>query len=149
MSLTLVHSRRERPVRKHRALDRIAVLEQELRELRAKLAGADDFFMIQEQYVRDLETENRELKEQLAGKQDALTAIGKDRDALERIVRDLEGQLADAERRLDIRTWAEAAAAKTQELSIIQVVPLHDAPFATTSPGRVRPSWAKDEEAIA
>jgi hypothetical protein len=63
------------------------------------------------------------------------------------IVRQLENQLADAERRLDVRKWAEAAAAKTQEIPIVTaVMPLHRAPFASTDPGRSRPSWAKDDE---
>jgi len=43
-------------------------------------------------------------------------------------VRELEDRLADLQRRLDVRTWAEAAAAKTQEIPVItRVLPLNDA----------------------
>lgn len=53
-------------------------------------------------------------------------------------VRQLQNELADVERRLDVRTWAEAAAAKTQEIPIItQVLPLYEAPFATVDPGQI------------
>jgi chromosome segregation ATPase len=149
--VSLIH-RREKPQRKHRADDRIAELtatyEHKLAGLREenvllhkRLSGADDFFMIQEEYVKSLETEIRQLKDENRSEREARTAIEKDRDALERYIRDLEGQLADAERRLDVRTWAEAAAAKTQEMPAIQVMPLSQAPFATTDPARI-PSWA-------
>jgi hypothetical protein len=62
-------------------------------------------------------------------------------------VRGLEDQIADLERRLDIRTLAEAAAAQTQPITVITpVLPLYAAPFATTNPGRVPPSWAVADE---
>jgi hypothetical protein len=63
------------------------------------------------------------------------------------VVRGLEDQIAELERRLDIRTFAEAAAAQTQPIQVITpVLPLHQAPFATTNPGRVPPSWAAADE---
>jgi hypothetical protein len=63
------------------------------------------------------------------------------------IVRGLEKQIAEFERRLEIRTFAEAAAAQTQPIQVITpVLPLHQAPFATTNPGRVPPSWAVVDE---
>ena len=63
-------------------------------------------------------------------------------------VRDLEARLADMERRLDVGVLAEAAAATTQEIPVITaVMPLHEAPFATTNPGRLPCSWGvKDDE---
>ena len=138
MSLTLIPSRKERPARKHRAKDRLAVREQELDELQRRLDDADALIMRQAARLGDLETGNEQLQGRLQETQDALINVGKDRDALERYVRDLEKQLADAERRLNIRTWAEAAAAKTQEMPVvIEVVPLHRAPFATVDPGRI------------
>ena len=69
------------------------------------------------------------------------------------IVTGLERQLADLEHRLGIACRATAAADQTQEIDPEAVkrmlgrpVPLHQAPFATTDPGRVRPSWARNEE---
>jgi len=64
------------------------------------------------------------------------------------VVRGLEDQIAELERRLRVGVLAEAAAAQTQEIPILVApVPLHQAPFATTNPGHVRPSWAiRDDE---
>lgn len=150
--MSLLH-RDARPKRKHRADDRIAALQSTITSLREDIAmllnqraAADDYFMRLDQHRKELEVEAEQLTEQLAGERTARIAVEKDRDALERYIRDLEGQLADAERRLDVRTWAEAAAAKTQELPVIEVVPLAQAPFATTNPARVQ-SWAKGEPA--
>lgn len=62
----------------------------------------------------------------------------------------LEQQIADLERRLAIACQANAAADQTQEIDPEVVaricgrpVPLFEAPFATTDPGRVAPSWAR------
>lgn len=62
----------------------------------------------------------------------------------------LERQVADLERRLAIACQASAAADQTQEIDpeavkrlTAQPVPLYRAPFASTDPGRVRPSWAR------
>ncbi|MFD5798787.1 hypothetical protein ACFWIO_35690 [Streptomyces diastatochromogenes] len=133
----------------HRADDRIAELtatyEKQLADLREEnvllheqRAAADDWFMLLDQHRKELEVEVERLKGQLAEEREACIAVGKDRDALDRYVHDLEKQLADVERRLDIRTWAEAAAAKTQEMPVITaVMPLSQAPFATVDPGRI------------
>lgn len=66
------------------------------------------------------------------------------------IVRGLEQQVADLERRLAIACQASAAADQTQEIDpetvrriCAQPVPLYEAPFATVDPGDVRPSWAR------
>jgi hypothetical protein len=125
----------------HRAHDRIAELERlvgELREenviLHNRQAAADDFFMIQDQYATDLEAE-------LTQEKRAHAATRADLDVRNRWVADLEGRLADAERRLDIRKLAETAAERTQEMPVITpVVPLHQSPQAKTAP-----SWAKQE----
>jgi chromosome segregation ATPase len=122
----------------HRAADRIAELEElvgQLREENVKLhnrqAAADDFFMIQDQYATDLEAE-------LAQEKRTHAATRTDLQARNRWVRDLEGRLADAERRLDIRKLAETAAERTQEMPVITpVVPLHQSPQAVTDPGQV------------
>lgn len=135
MSLTLIHSRKDRPVRKHRAIDRVAEQECELADLRARLNDADE--LIQRQAIRlaELETGNEELVERLQEMQDALINVGRDRDALERYVRDLENQVTDRDRRLELRTWADTVATKTQEIPVItRVMSLHKAPFATADP---------------
>lgn len=73
---------------------------------------------------------------------------------LEQVVGRRDEQIADLERRLEAQVAAEHVIAETQELDgeeiqrhCIRPVPLHEAPFATTNPGRVRPSWAKDDPA--
>ncbi|MET9521462.1 hypothetical protein [Streptomyces coeruleorubidus] len=127
----------------HRAADRIAELERlvdQLRDENVKLlnrqAAADDFFMIQDQYATDLEAE-------LAQEKRAHAATRADLEVHNRWVADLEGRLADAERRLDISKLAETAVERTQEMpAITPVVPLHQSPQA-----RSAPSWAKTVEA--
>ncbi|MFJ5973571.1 hypothetical protein [Streptomyces sp. NPDC093060] len=133
---------------RRRAADKVAELREENVLLHEQRAAADDWFMLLDQHRKELETEVEQLKERLVEEQSARTAIEKDRDAQEGWIQHLEGQLKDAKRRLDIRTWAEAAAAQTQEMAVVtRVLPLHEAPFAATNPGRVRPSWAKDDPA--
>jgi hypothetical protein len=118
----------------HRAADRIAELETLVDQLREenvvllnRQAAADDFFMIQDQYATDLEAE-------LAQEKRAHAATLADLQTRNRWVTDLEGRLADAERRLDIRRLAETAAERTQEMpAITPVVPLHQAPQAKTN----------------
>ncbi|MGW1744504.1 hypothetical protein ACWCRD_02580 [Streptomyces sp. NPDC002092] len=70
------------------------------------------------------------------------------------VVRGLEQQVADLERRLDIRAFAEAAAAKTQELDVRSlqerfadgpVLALNQTPMARRGAGNV-PAWVKDEQ---
>ncbi|MGW5636682.1 hypothetical protein [Streptomyces sp. NPDC003832] len=58
------------------------------------------------------------------------------------IVRGLEGRIADLERRLNVGVLAESVVTKTQELSLEEirrhcVIPLREAPFAATDPGRI------------
>jgi chromosome segregation ATPase len=132
---------------RRRAADKVTELREENVKLLTLLAGADDQFMLQDQRIKELEVENGDLKQQLAGEREARIGIERDRDAQERWIQHLQSELADAERRLDVRTWAEAAAAKTVEMPVIEVVPLYAAPFATTNPGRVRPAWAKTDPA--
>jgi hypothetical protein len=123
----------------HRAHDRIAELEQLVEQLREenvvllnRQAAADDFFMIQDEYTTSVEQE-------LAQEKRAHAATRADLEVRNRWVADLEGRLADAERRLDIRKLAETAAERTQEMPVITpVVPLHQSPQAKTAP-----SWAK------
>jgi chromosome segregation ATPase len=129
--------RREKTKRKHRAVDCVEALRAENAKLLDWQQAADEFFLNQDAYTTELETKVGQLEQQLDDERTARTLIEKDRDALERHIRSLEGQLADAERRLDVRTWAEAAVAKTQEMPAITVMPLHRAPFATTDPGRI------------
>lgn len=117
----------------HRAHDRIAELEQLVEQLREenvvllnRQAAADDFFMIQDEYTTSVEQE-------LAQEKRAHAATRADLDVRNRWVADLEGRLADAERRLDIRKLAETAAERTQEMPVITpVVPLHQSPQAKT-----------------
>ena len=61
-------------------------------------------------------------------------------------IADLERQVAELRQRLDVRTFAEAAAARTQEIDVRSlqerfatgpVVALHEAPLAATDPARV------------
>ena len=144
MSLPLISNLRG--TGRRRAADKVVELREENVKLLTRLAGADDHFMLIDQHRKELETENARLKTQARQDRLALLTIQKDRDALERWVKDLEGQLADAERRLDVRGLAEAAAAQTQEIPIVRVMPLHEAPFATTNPSRVTPSWAVQDE---
>lgn len=130
----------------HRAHDRIAELEALVADLRDenvallnRQAAADDFFMIQDQYATDLEAE-------LAQEKRAHANTKADLQTRNRWVADLEGRLADAERRLEIRDLAETAVTKTQPIPVITpVVPLHQSPMAVTNPGRV-PSRAKQDE---
>jgi len=129
VSLTI--TRKERPARKHRAIDRLAQREQELAELQQRLNDADALIMRQVIRLGELETDNEELTERLQRTQDALINIGRDRDALERYARDLENQVTDRDRRLEVRTWAETVVTKTQPVPVITaVVPLHQSPMA-------------------
>ncbi|GAA3113517.1 hypothetical protein [Streptomyces echinatus] len=148
MSLTLP-GRSARPARKHRAIDRLAQREQELAELQQRLDDADALIMRQAVQLGELQTENERLTERLQETQDALINIGRDRDALERYVHDLEGQVADRDRRLDVRTWAHAAVAKTQEMAVVVPVPLHQSPMAEPGPDHALLQAQKTTKEIA
>lgn len=83
-----------------------------------------------------------------------LEAANEEIQRLEKVVDRRDQQIADLKLRLEARVKAEHVVAETQELDgeeirrhCIRPVPLHEAPFATTNPGRVRPSWAKDDPA--
>ena len=111
----------------------------EVERLRHKLAGAELLMAGYRTQLDDLAHEHAE------------TIVRID-ERYGEIVRGLENQIADLERRLDVRVLAESVVTRTQELSLDEirqhcVMPLNQAPFATTNPGRVRPSWAKDEGA--
>ncbi|MFC5204575.1 hypothetical protein [Streptomyces kaempferi] len=122
---------RDRPVRKHRAVD-------EVERLQHRLAGAQ--LLIGGLHLQ-LDDRDRAHAETVARIDERYTAT----------IRELEERLAEMEQRLSVGVLAEAAAAVTQEMPIITVpvpVPLHQAPFATTNPGRVKPSWTfHDDEA--
>lgn len=152
MTLHLIPGRRQKP--RHRADDRIADLnaehataEAQLRKQNVKLlrslAAADEFFTEQDQRVTALEQE-------LAAEQRARAVAEADVETRDRWITDLKRELADAQRRLDIACQATAAADQTQEIDPDTVaricgrpVPLFEAPFATTDPGRGLPSWAR------
>jgi septal ring factor EnvC (AmiA/AmiB activator) len=134
--------RREKPKRKHRADDRIAELREQhaadmalLREenvlLHKRLAGADDYFMIHDQRMKELEAEVERRTGELAEEKETRQAIEKDRDAVERWVDYLEARLTDLEHRLDVGVKAEHVIARTQEIpAITRVLPLHQSPQA-------------------
>ncbi|MFD8008140.1 hypothetical protein [Streptomyces mirabilis] len=132
------------------AMAELTDLHAENAALRNLKAAADDTFVIQVQLIDDLEGDVRRLRAELAAEQGARAVAEKDAETRGRWVDDLDKQLKDAKRRLEIGALAEAAAAKTQEIPVItRVLPLHEAPFATTNPGRVPPSWAVTDEGVA
>ncbi|MFE4818545.1 hypothetical protein ACFRFU_19360 [Streptomyces sp. NPDC056704] len=104
---------RERPVRKHRAPDEVG-------RLRGLLNGAHLLIAGLQVQLDDKDRKHAE-------------TIARIDERHGETVRGLEQQIADLERRLEIRTFADAAAAATQEIPVItRVLPLHEAPFATT-----------------
>lgn len=124
-------SRPGRPARKHRKPD-------EIDRQKTLRAGADLLI--------------KGLRLQLEEQQREHEAIIERIDARHvEVVRGLERQIADLERRLQIGVLAESAAAKTQEIPIVQapqsgVVPLHESPLANpTNPAYV-PAWARDRD---
>jgi hypothetical protein len=159
----LIPGRREKQPKKHRADDRIAALtadyERQLAGLRDEnvrlhhfKAAADDHFMVMDQLVTDLGADVRRLTAQVTAEQGARAVAEADAAARDRWVRDLENQLADAERRLDIRRFAESVVTQTQPIPVITerfdsgpVVRLGASPQAVTDPGRVPPTWARTE----
>lgn len=176
-------SRREKTKRrKHRADDRITELKDqhaaELARLRAEMgllreenirllnqqARADDYFAI---LWNDVLVTNKALVVKEGLRQEAEVAAAQMRmqrdehaEAIARIderhgetVRELEAQIAELKRRLDVGVLAESVVTTTQELSLEQirqhcVMPLQQAPFATTGPGWAPPAPAvKDDRA--
>ena len=101
----------------------------EVDRLRGLLDGAHQLIAGLQMRLADLEMEHAEV-------------VARIDDRHGEIVRGLENQIADLERRLDVRVLAESVVTKTQELSLEEirkhcVIPLHEAPFATTDPGRI------------
>ena len=158
MSIALPRIRRDsKPQRKHRATDRIAELEAQhaaelagLREENVRMhyfkQAADDHFMVMHQLVTDLEADVRRLRADLVDAQGARAVAEADVEARNAWIADLERQAAELRERLDVRTFAEAAAARTQEIDVRSlqerfatgpVVALHEAPLAATDPARV------------
>jgi chromosome segregation ATPase len=138
-------TRRPRPVRKHRADDRIADLEAEasaLRKVEAKLlkslAAADEFFQQQDGNMTALEQE-------LAAEKQARAVAEADVAVRDRWIADLQRELADTRKRMKVSALAETAATETQEIDPEVVaricgrpVPLHLSPMA--NPANV-PAW--------
>ncbi|BBC30064.1 hypothetical protein SGFS_013580 [Streptomyces graminofaciens] len=150
--------RRRRGTGSHRADDRIAELkaayEQQLAELREenvamhnRLAGADDFFMIQDQYLTNLEADVRQLTAQVAEEQGAHAATLAELETRDRWIGDLQRQVAEVKRRLEIRVLAENVIGQTQEIPVEEIrrhcapVPLHQSPMPRRDPAHV-PAWA-------
>lgn len=115
-----------------------AVQDDNVRLLNFK-AAADDYFMVQAQFTADLEADVRRLTGQLAAEQGARAVAEADVEARDRWLKDMERELADARRRLDIGVLAEAAASRTQEIDVRglrerfatgPVVSLHQSPQA-------------------
>ncbi|MEH0552523.1 hypothetical protein [Streptomyces sp. B21-101] len=152
MSLHLIPGRRKQP--RHSADVRIAELQAEheaterrLRKENVKLlrslAAADEFFMEQDRRVTALEAD-------LAAEKRARTVAEADVAVRDRWIADLQRELADARKRMKVSALAETAATETQEIDpevVAQVcgrpIPLYQAPFATTDPGRVNPPQAR------
>lgn len=138
--------RQLKPRKANRAETKLARLEAHLaavQEDNARLlnfkAAADDYFMVQAQFTADLEDDVRRLTEQLAAEQGARAVAEADVEARDRWIKDMERELADARRRIDIGVLAEAAAAQTQETDMRglrerfaagRVVTLHHSPQA-------------------
>jgi predicted nucleic acid-binding Zn-ribbon protein len=120
---------------RHRAID-------EVDRQRALRYGADLLIKSLQLQLTDQEAEHAEI-------------IARIDERHAEIVEGLEQQIADLKRRLAVGVLAESAATKTQELSIAEIrqhcvtpVPLHQAPFATTNPGRT-PAWARCDDEVA
>ncbi|MFG3660290.1 hypothetical protein [Streptomyces sp. NPDC047706] len=109
-----------RPVGRHRALDEVA-------RQHALRAGADLLIKALRQQLDDQEITHA----------DVVTRID-ERHA--EVVAELQRQIAELKRRLDISAKAQAAADQTQPIPVlpaaVRVMPLGQAPFATADPGR-------------
>jgi chromosome segregation ATPase len=120
------------------ALAELADLREENGALRNLKAAADDTFVIQVQLIDDLEDDVRRLRAELAEEQGARAVADKDAETRGRWVADLEGKVADLERRLDVRKLAETAVTITQPIPVITpVLPLHLSPMASVDPTHV------------
>jgi hypothetical protein len=122
----------EKPARKPR---RRAVDEVEL--LRLKQTWADSLIKTQRVQLDDADRK-------LADEKDRREVAEKALEQAEAVIRLRDQRIADLERKVDVGVKAEHVVAKTQELSVDEIrrhcitpVPLHQAPFATTDPGRI------------
>jgi hypothetical protein len=119
-----------------RAVDKVADLEAENRTLFTRQMAADDFFA---QLMHDVVTTNSAWRQERERREIA----EKERGQAEDIIRLRERRITDLERRLEVRVFAEAAAAKTQEIPVVtRVMPLREAAAAgrlgaVTDPGQV------------
>lgn len=112
---------RSRPVGRHRALD-------EIDRQQALRAGADLLIKALRQQLEDQEIAHAE-------------TIARIDERHAEVVEQLQWELAEARQRIAIASHAETVVTKTQEMSVDEirkhcVMPLHQAPFATTDPGR-------------
>lgn len=58
-------------------------------------------------------------------------------------------RIEDLERKVEVGVKAEHVIAQTQEIPVItHVMPLHQSPRAVTDPGRVPPSWAREDDTV-
>jgi hypothetical protein len=113
LPIRISHFKRQRPTGKRREDDAVDLLQ-------CKLIGAQLLIKGLRLQLDDQDHEHAEV-------------IARIDERHGEVVRGLEAQIADLERRLEIRAFAEAAAAKTQPIPVItRVMPLHEAPFATT-----------------
>jgi hypothetical protein len=126
-------ARRDRPA-KHRAADEVA-------RLRHMLAGAEILIKGLRLQLNEQDTVHEEVVQRID-------------DRYTETIRGLEQQIADLERRLDIRTFAEAAAARTQELDVrglrerFETGPvrrLGASPLADTTQPQHVPAWARTD----
>ena len=121
----------------------------EVEHLRMKLQWANSLIKTQQVQIDDAEHQRKTDLDALRGEHTEVIDRIDARHA--ETVDGLQQQIADLERRLNIACQATAAADQTQEIDPDVVaricgrpVPLFEAPFATTDPGRVSPSWASD-----
>lgn len=123
------HLRRQRPVRKHRAVD-------EVERLQTLLTGANILIAGMQVQLDDKDREHAETVKRID-----------ERHA--EVVEQLQSELAAAERRIAIACQANAAADQTQEIPILAapaVMPLHRSPMAARrNPDHV-PGWVKDDQ---
>jgi hypothetical protein len=112
---------RDRPTGKHRESDAIDLLQ-------CKLAGARLLIKGLRLQLEDAEDRHAE-------------TIARIDERHDEVVRGLEQQIAELERRLNVGVLAETALTKTQPIPVITpVMPLHQSPQAKTAP-----SWAKTD----
>lgn len=143
MSLHLIPGRKQA---KHRGKSGL--------ELKRELAAAEQQIIALTAGIDQISAERNAAEDRADRAAFFLAAANEENNRLEGVVRRRDQRIADLERRLEDRVKAEHVIAKTQELDgeeiqrhCITPVPLYEAPFATTNPGRIRPTWAKDDPA--